>query len=306
MMKLTHIRDLLAVAEAGSLRSAGRHLDIAQPVITRSIRELEQELGATLFERHAKGVKLTPMGEVFVRRARSIDAELRRAREEIAQLGGSEIGQVSIALSTATCMSLLPSAIAAFYRRYPDATVKISESLFQPIEQYIIGGEIDFWVGPLEPASASPQFVVEELFGNSRRIVARKGHPLSGARSLQELTDARWVRPTLSTRTTEADFESMFKMAGLPPPKIAIHSRSSLITVLTIASTDFLSVLPQQWVEFSPLAHLFQALELPDFMPGAPMCIVRRQGLPLTPLAEYLSDQLRKAGTNYALNQSEA
>ena len=68
-MKLTHLRDVVAVAERGSLRAAARHLGIAQPAITRSIREIERELGVVLFERRARGVVLTPMGEVFMRRA---------------------------------------------------------------------------------------------------------------------------------------------------------------------------------------------------------------------------------------------
>ena len=100
-MKLSHLRDILAVSERGSLRAAGRYLGVAQPAITRSIREIEHELGVPLFERHAKGVRLTAMGEVFVRRAATIDSELRRAREEINQLRGRATGQVAIAMSTA-------------------------------------------------------------------------------------------------------------------------------------------------------------------------------------------------------------
>src|SRR5262249_26973725 len=160
----------------------------------------------------------------------------------------------------------------------------------QPVESYLARGEIDFWVGPLDPASASPQFTVEKLFDNARRVVARRGHPLASARSLKELVDARWIRLTLSTRTTDADFESMFENAGLPPPKIAMHSRSSPVPALTVANTDMLTILPQQWIEFEPMAHLFEPLNLLELMPSAPTCMVRRSGLPLTPVAEHLSD----------------
>jgi LysR family transcriptional regulator of abg operon len=300
-VKLSQFRDLVAVAEAGSLRAAARHLDIAQPVITRSIRELEHELGVPLFERHAKGVRLTQAGEMFVERVRSFQHELRRGREELAQtFQGGTGGEVSVALSIASCMGLLPRAIGSFYRRYPQALLKISESLFQPVEQEIAQGTIDFWIGPFDQSSASPQFAVERLFDNRRRVVARRGHPLAGARSLRELVSARWVRPTLSTRSTEGDFDEMFERAGLPPPNIAIHARSSLVTVLSVASTDFLTVLPQQWLEFDAMAQLVQPLDLIEPTAAAPMCIVRRQGLPLTPMAEHLCDLLRKAALNYA------
>ena len=299
-MKLSHFRDVLAVAEFGSLRAAGRHLNIAQPAITRSIRELERELGVSLFERHAKGVKLTTTGETFLRRLRFFDAELRRAREEIAQLNGGNNGEVSVALSTASCLAIMPVATAAFRRRYPDGVLKISESLFQPIEAELDNGTIDFWIGPLEGAAAPPQFQVEKLFDNHRRVLARKEHPLVGATSLADLGEARWVRPTLSLRSTEGDFDIEFEKRGLPKPNIVVHARSALITVLAVANSDLLTILPQQWLETFMTEGVIDALELKEPMVSAPICIVRRHGLPLTPMGEHLSDQMRKAALNYA------
>lgn len=300
-MKLSHFRDVLAVAEFGSLRAAGRHLRIAQPAITRSIRELEREMGVSLFERHAKGVRLTATGEIFLRRLKFFDAELRRAREEIAQLNGGTAGEVSVALSTASCLALMPTATAAFRRRYPDAILKVSESLFQPIEAELENGTIDFWVGPLDRAIAPPQFAVERLFDNQRRVLARKGHPLAGARSLEELADARWVRPTQSLRNTEGDFDVEFEKRDLPRPNIVMHARSALVTVLTVANSDLLTILPQQWLESALTEGDIVGLDLREPLISASICIVRRHGLPLTPMAEHLCDQMRKAGLNYAL-----
>ena len=139
-MKLSHIRDVLAVAELGSLRAAGRHVGIAQPAITRSIQEIEHELGVSLFERHAKGVRLTSVGELFVRRASAIQAELRRAYEEVEQVKGSSGGEVSVAMSIAATISLMPNAIADFQKRHPKALLKLSETLFQPVEQDVADG----------------------------------------------------------------------------------------------------------------------------------------------------------------------
>lgn len=299
-MKLSHLRDVLVVAELGSLRGAGRHLGVAQPAITRSIREIEHELGATLFERHAKGVRLTDMGHVFIRRAEAVQCELRRAREEIAQLMGRSTGTVSAALSTASTISLMPSAVAAFRKRFPDAVLKITESLFQQVESEILSGRIDFYVGPLDEANASTQFAVERLFENYRMVVARKGHALRGARSLKDLGDAQWVRPTLSMRSTEGDFEAMFERQGLPAPWIVIHARSALTTLIAVMNSDLLTVLPQQWLDYPLTASALDALDLAEPMVAAPVCIVRRQDMPLTPMAEYLCDMMRRAGTHYA------
>lgn len=301
-MKLNQLRDVVAVAKAGSLRSAGRTLGIAQPAITRSIREIEHELGATLFERHARGVRLTEMGRVFVRRAESIQTEMRRAQEEIDQLRGQLTGQITLAVSTASAMSLLPKALQNFRKTYPDAVLKISESFFAPVERDLLSGKIDFYVGPFEPSSTGNTFVVEELFPNQRRVVARRNHPLAGAGSFAELAGARWLRPAVAERNTEGDFDLAFAEFGIPDPNIVLHARSALITMLAVANSDLLTVVPQQWLEFPLFAGLIEAFDLPAFR-AAPICMLRRQDLPLTPLAEHLCDQVRRAGTQYAYAQ---
>lgn len=298
-MKLTHIRDVLAVAESGSIRAAGRQLGSTQPAITRSIREIEHELGVSLFERHAKGVRLSEMGRVFVRRAASIQQEVRRAGEEIEQLKGGVTGEVSIALSTATIMSIMPRAVREFRRRFPDAIVKVHESFFQPVEKDLLSGRIDLYVGPLDSIKSAPQFAVEQLFENYRLIVGRKGHPLAAATSLEELVDARWVRPTLSSQIVEGDFEEMFSRAGLPRPNIVVNARSALITMLILADSDLLTVLPRQWVDQPLLAGVIEPLALPP-LSAAPISIVRRQDMPLTPIAEHLCDMVRRVGVQYA------
>lgn len=306
MIKLSHLRDVLAVAEFGSLRAAGRHLGIAQPAITRSIRDIEHELGVTLFERHAKGVRLTATGDVFIRRAKAVDAELRRAREEIDQLKGKTTGEVSIGMSTASVMALLGPVVTKFRKRFPDSVVKIEETLFQPIEAELASGRIDFYVGPLDPSFTSTQLDIEYLFENRRVVMGRIGHPLSGARSLKDLTGAQWVRPTLSTRNTEADFESAFTRLGLPEPQIVLHARSALITLMTVSHSDLLTILPLQWFNFAGAVNLIGPINVQDELDAPPMSIVRRKEMPLTPMAEYLCDLLRRSAMHYDARQKAA
>ena len=298
-MKLTHLRDVLAVAEQGSIRAAGRQLGSTQPAITRSIRELEHELGVSLFERHAKGIRLTEMGRVFVRRAEAVQQEVRRAREEIEQLKGGTTGEVTVALSTATIMSLMPRAMTEFRRRFPDVVLKIHESFFQPVEKDLLSGRVDLYVGPLDQAKGAPQFAVEPLFDNYRQIMARRGHPLSAARTLAEVAGAAWVRPTLSSHIIEGEFEEMFVAAGLARPNIVVNARSALITMLAVAYSDLLTVVPRQWADLPLLKGAIEPLALPP-LAAAPIAIVRRLDMPLTPVAEYLCDMIRRVGVQYA------
>ncbi|MFC7400601.1 LysR substrate-binding domain-containing protein [Chelatococcus sp. GCM10030263] len=298
-MKHHHLRNVLTVAEVGSLRAASRLLGIAQPAITRSIREIESELGAQLFERHAKGVRLTPVGQVFVRRGQTAMAELRRAKEEIGQMLGGGGGEVSIAMSTAASLALFPAAVVAFRKRHPDTLVKVKESMFQPVEAEVLDGQIDFYVGPFDTKLGPARLSVEKLFDNRRVVIARKGHLHAKATTLAELAGEKWIRPALSVQHSEADFHRHFELLGLPPPRIIMQA-SALHSLLTVANTDVLMIAAEQLVESSKLAEFFDVLPLEVELDAAPICIVRCAHLPLTPVAEYLCDMMRRAGEHYA------
>src|SRR3954454_18305129 len=81
-MKLTQLGYIAAIAERGSVRAAARHLGVAQPAFSRSIAELERELGAPLFERRAKGMVATPLGEAFAKGATVILNAVKRAQQK--------------------------------------------------------------------------------------------------------------------------------------------------------------------------------------------------------------------------------
>jgi LysR family transcriptional regulator, regulator of abg operon len=298
-MKLSHIRDILAVAESGSLRSASRKLGITQPTMTRSIRDIEHEFGVVLFTRHANGVTPTDVGRLFIRRALAIQSEVRRISEDLDQAKGNFTGQVSIATMFSTSLALMPSVLPTFQKRYPHARLRITESLYHPIEADIFSGEIDFFVGPLYEKPLNTLLVAEKLFDNRRVIVARKGHPLLSATSLAELQSAQWIRGSLSERPDESDVETLFARAGLAAPEIVLQTRSAMMTLLAIIRTDLLAVMPLQCLDFAATADCIDQVKLETTLPGAPICVVRRSDLPLTPLAEGFWDMIHKAGANY-------
>lgn len=301
-MKLIQFRDLLAVVHAGSLRGASRRLGIEQPVITRSIQSLEKELGQPLLERHSKGVTLTPAGERFVRRIESIQAEIRRAAEEVAQWNGEDTGEVSVGLSPLAAMTLLPPAIANFSKRHPGAVVKITNTLFAPVEQMLSEGVMDFWVGSIQAEAYSQKFSIHELLPHDRRVFARKGHPLLAAKSLEELVEARWVRPPMDDRSATQDLEKMFRDRGLPAPIVSVESSSTLVRLMTVANTNLLTLLPEMMMDLMPIQLYCAPLEHIPPITFDPICLVNRRGLPLTPLAQNLCDLFEKAALNFKLD----
>lgn len=293
-MKLNQLRDVMAVAERGSLRAAARHLGVAQPALTRSIQELERELGVPLFEREAKGVVPTKMGELFIRRANAVRSELRRAREEIDQFRGEMHGHVSVCLSTVPHIALLPYALPAFRARYPDVHLDLAEGLYPNVEGPLRMGLVDCYVGPPPREPAGPELVVEKLFDNTRVIMCRRGHPLARARSLADLIDAEWLTTSITLKADE-ELAPLFAEAGLPAPRIVMQAHSSLTYIVAVAYSDLLIMVPRQWLDFPFTRDLLQRIDVAETLPAPPICLVRRAGLPLTPAAEYFCDMIRRA-----------
>ena len=298
-MTLNQIRNVVAIAERGSLRSAARLLGVTQPSITRSIRELEHELGVTLFERKATGMTLTVMGKALVRRGTSIQNEIRRVHSEIEQLKGNRVGSVSIGLSTASHIALLPRVIGPFEKRYPRVKLRISEGLFPTMERDLIDGVMDFYVGPLAGVGQPPELIIEQLFTNRRLVFARRGHPLAGAKSLRELTGARWVADAL-TMVGGDELVALFAEYGAPPPEVAVSGQTSLSTIMALSGSNLLAALPQQWLPI--LEQTGQIVQVPirETLAAATICMASRASLPLTPVAEHLADLFRRAAIHHA------
>lgn len=290
-MKFNALRDFLAVAERGSLRGAARQLGSAQAALSHSIQELEKDLGVPLFERNSRGVSLTPMGEVFLRRARSVVEDVRRAREEIEQLRGQVHGRLAIAMSSVPHLALYPGALRAFRQRYPEVRLDIMDAVYPRVEGRLLDGSLDFYAGPA-PADTAAGLAVEKLFDNTRVVVGRKGHPLAGARSLKELAGAEWITSSV-THKAEEEIGPLFRQHGLPPPRLVMSSHSTLTFLTSMVYSDLLMVLPIQWTQ-SPLLGLVQQIPVRELIPAPPICLVARGGMPLTPAAGYFCDMLRR------------
>jgi DNA-binding transcriptional LysR family regulator len=292
-MKLTSLRHFLAVAERGSMRAAARQLALTQPAMTRSIQELEKELGVVLFERRAKGVMLTPMGEVFMRRAKAVGMEFRRAQEELDQLRGATHGHIRMCLSSVAHMTLLPDALRPFRQRFPDVTLEVIDAFLPRVELELKGGTMDLYIGPVLGELAS-DLTSERLFDNTRAVLGRKGHPLAGAKSLRELAGAEWATTSI-THKAEDELSPIFERHGLPRPRLVVQGHSALTFFFTVAKSDMLMLLPIEWAQVPPFRDSLQRIDVAENLQGPPICIVQRTGLPLTPAAEYFCDMIRRA-----------
>ena len=293
-MKLHHLRDVVAIAEQGSLRGAARHLGLAQPALTRSLSELERELGAPLFERKARGMTPTIMGTAFVQRAEAILHEVRRAKEEAEQLQGGTQGTVTVGLSIAPHISVLPKVLKPFRARYPAIRLHVIEGFYPTLETGLRNGLVDFYIGPQPERPVSSGLLLNTLFANTRAILCRRDHPLARATSLSALAGAEWATTSITLRAEE-ELGELFEQHGLSPPNLALQSQSALTLMVALSHTDLLAMAPIQWMAFEPTAGILQTIRVAEALPAPPIVLIRRGDLPLTPAATFLLDLMMRA-----------
>ena len=190
-------------------------------------------------------------------------------------------------------MALLPYALRPFRLRYPEVRLDIIDAVFPTVAGEVTGGTIDCYIGPL-PETLPDGLIVEQLFANTRVILGRKGHPLAHAKSLRELADAEWATTSI---TAQAEYElgPLFMQHQLPEPKLVLQAHSELTLIVSLLHSDLLAMVPVQWTDFSLTKDAMQTIEVTETLEAAPICLIQRGGLPLTPAAEHFCDLLRRA-----------
>ena len=174
------LRQFLAVAETGSVRAAARRLNMSQPPITAALRQLEERLGAPLFERSVKGMAPTPAGRALAEDARSVLARLERAEARVSAIGGRPqaltIGFVSAALNGA-----LPALLRGLGG---EPLPRLAEMTTPEQLNALAGGQID--VGLLHPPIPRvPDFDRASLGRDPFWAALPADHPLAGRKTLR-------------------------------------------------------------------------------------------------------------------------
>jgi DNA-binding transcriptional LysR family regulator len=289
-MRLNQIRDFIAVVEAGSLRAAAAKIGVSQPAITKSIRQLENELHAQLLQRNARGAAITRAGKAFLARARVIQGELRKAEDDLQALRGGEQGSVAFGVAPAACMLLVPDALQHFRRSQPDADVRVVEGASNALILLVRDETLDFCVSQTPSARLDGALQFKPLFRPPLAVVARRGHPLRGAKSLRELAGASWLM--FYPRGSGAMLEKMFAAAGLPLPRPIVHCESYATALSLVAKTDVLGLLSPQMINEAWGQRQLEKISIEETIPAPLLGLYSRAETPLTPAAQAMAQAI--------------
>ncbi len=226
------IRHFLEVAESGSISASCRALNITQPALSKSIKQLEQRLGVELFDRLPTGVALTRYGKIFARRASLMEMEYRHALSEIdaARYGAS--GTIRVGAGPGWIDTILPLAITEFQYQHPHVKFTLESGVIDTLTPRLLSGDLDVICCSLDFPS-HPELVKEHLVDMKHVIFASVDHPLAKKRIVEskDLANYPWITP-LQDHVGRSRLESFFGSCGLGSPEISAGIDSSFLTIL--------------------------------------------------------------------------
>jgi DNA-binding transcriptional LysR family regulator len=178
MLEFRHLRYFVAVAEELNFSRAAQRLHMAQPPLSVAIRQLEQEIGAQLFERSSREVKLTVAGEVLLEGARRTLESLEGTVAAARRAAEGALGTLRIAFSWSARVETLPAIGRAFSSRYPEVTLVTEEMWNVRVAGALRSADIDLAICLCPDLDGELQYETVRL----ERIAALvpDGHPLAG------------------------------------------------------------------------------------------------------------------------------
>lgn len=285
-LRLKHWSLLNALGEAGTLVQAAAVISVTQPAATKMLADIEQAFGFALFERHARGMRPTPLGEEVVAYARQSQAGLDRFLQNLDAKRRGGHGTLVFGAIMGAAPDVVARAVADIKRERPRLNVRIlgetSDQIGLLLERHQIELAVGRFTGPLE----HNKFDFAPLADEPLQLVVRSGHPLAKRRKLQweELVRWPWVLQTLSS-PARVLLEGEFARAGVSSPEDAIECTSIFATLQLVQSSTAIALLPKSVVRDHIRAGLLHALPVPVGRDLKAFGLLTRKGESLTEVA---------------------
>lgn len=294
-LHMRHLQWLLLLEQTGSLSEAARSAHTTQPGLSKWLRELEEDVGTALFDRHARGISPTHAGRLVLLYARRVLNAMQRAEQDVQAVRHGGLRRVMLATSPAAALNLIPDAIARYMRLQPDIQIGLREGTMDELLAQLERVQVDVAVGRLGGNSPPPGLQYELLYVEPIVLVARSGHPLARKRapSWQQAFAYPWIVWPAGT-PIRSNLESSLADMGLTPPLYAVESASMLANISLVADSNLLLAASAHVADH--FVRLKQVVRLPLSMGTAgALGMYWREATAVDPAIAGLIDSLREA-----------
>jgi DNA-binding transcriptional LysR family regulator len=295
-IKLRHLQLLVALDQFRHLGRTAEFLSVSQPAVSRMLTEVEAMLGHVLFDRSARGTVPTASGKSLVRFARSVLADFERTRDEIAAEASGAAGRTRVGAMVVAMPGLLAQAVNELKARSAQATVLIEEGDLTHLLPKLRLGELDLFVGRLEPGYAAPDLVTEDLYNEPMVLVVKPNHPLARKRKTTwaDVATLPCVLPP-PWASLRVKIEQTFYQHDLHPPMDVIETASFLALQTFVQQREAAGFVAQSVGLHFEQQGQFKVLRLDVPVELPPIGLITVRGRGLTSTSEQLIDCLRHA-----------
>jgi len=249
-VNLTHLAAFHAVAETGSISRGADRLMVSQPGVSKQVHLLERALGARLFDRNARGVRLTAAGQTLKEYATRIFVAAGEAELALSDLAELRAGKISIGASTTIGTYLLPEIFVAYRMQFPGVRMTMEIASSSTISNRVAAGEFD--IGFVETLVSNPD-IASTVQGNDQMVgIVSPDHPLAGRK---RATSGQFCAEPFVVRDTASETKSFVERA--------LAGRGLTVRpVMSLTSTEAIKRAVAAGVGVAIVSRLSIALEL--------------------------------------------
>jgi DNA-binding transcriptional LysR family regulator len=248
-LRLRHLKLIDALATHAHLRRAAEAVHISQPAATQMLRELESLLGLPLFERHARGMRITDAGRLLAQHARMAIDGLRVAADGLSALAAHEHRPLRIGAIDAAVASVLQPALAAWQPKHPALRLVIEESSIERLTVGLRGGVFDLVLLRRPPGQKEGQHFVP-LRSDRMVVIAGASHPAARRKrlKLRDLSDSRWILPPPHYAVRRA-LEAAWAQEQWTPREHTVQTLSPHLMASVLAQPDVVAPVPHTMLD---------------------------------------------------------
>ena len=260
----SQLRNLIAIANAGSFTVAARSLGLSQPTVHRTARNLEAVAGMPFFTARPSGVRLTAAADAFMRGAKLAQSELKQAVEDISRETGEECGTFVLGSLPLARTAIVPKAIHAMVSTVEGFQVRVVEGRYAELLRSLREGDIDCLIGALRHPIPADDIEQELLFQDALAIVAHPSHPLVDQRmiTLGDTVEFPWIAPPKETPAGQYLFDTLqiHKRAETP---VRVVSSSMAVLRGVLAEGPYVSIVSQHQINLDEALGTIAVLDVP-------------------------------------------
>jgi DNA-binding transcriptional LysR family regulator len=284
-MELHQLRGFHEIARQGSFTKAADKLYLTQPAISLQLKSLEEELGEVLLERAHKRIRLTPAGEILLRRTKTVLAELDSAHAEIASLRQELRGHLVLGTSDTNSTYVLPEILRAYREGFPQVEVDIRNKMSTEVGRLVVDDEVDLGLATLPVRDRERLEQAQSLFTRQDVLICPPGHALAGRQQIALKTVVNYPLLALEPgSTTRHLLEQSFRAADLKP-RVSMNLGSIEVIKRFVEIGFGVAIVPKIAIEQEVAAGRLHAMTVRGLKPR-PIGLVEHRGRRRSPAAE--------------------